>query len=207
MRIFPEIVQRMVLPFSSSTLNMALGSGSTTVPSSSIASCLLNLLHLSLLMTEQLDSVLHAQVTVHGAWKTHRPQARSHSRNRVASHGPAVYTADPVLAGVCAPCFSVITGRAHWRPRPEGGMRTGRSSQCAQPSRNGPPSAHGPAAPLSRRYARPAANDHSSACGLGKAPGGRRPRARPRLTSARLPHAAGTKPQVADGPPRRPALS
>ena len=51
--------------------------------------------------------------------------------------------------------------RAHWRPRPGGGMRTSRSRQCARPSRNDLSSAHG----TQPRRAR----------GLGEVPGGRRP--------------------------------
>ncbi len=38
--IFPELCAKTMCPFSSSTLNMALGSGSTTVPSRTIASSL-----------------------------------------------------------------------------------------------------------------------------------------------------------------------
>src|ERR671910_1164264 len=40
MRIFPEMWARTLWPFSSSTRNMALGRGSMTVPSSTIASSL-----------------------------------------------------------------------------------------------------------------------------------------------------------------------
>src|SRR5438067_11637341 len=40
MRIFPEMCASTLCPFSSWTRNMALGSGSTTVPSSTIASSL-----------------------------------------------------------------------------------------------------------------------------------------------------------------------
>src|SRR3954447_8497441 len=40
MRIFPEMCARTLWPFSSSTRNMAFGSGSTTVPSRTIASSL-----------------------------------------------------------------------------------------------------------------------------------------------------------------------
>src|SRR5437667_3138313 len=40
MRILPEMWASTLWPFSSSTRNMALGSGSTTVPSSTIASSL-----------------------------------------------------------------------------------------------------------------------------------------------------------------------
>src|SRR6478735_3046265 len=40
MRIFPEVCARTLCPFSSSTRNMALGSGSTTVPSRTMASSL-----------------------------------------------------------------------------------------------------------------------------------------------------------------------
>ena len=39
-RIFPELWASTLWPFSSSTRNMAFGSGSTTVPSSTIASSL-----------------------------------------------------------------------------------------------------------------------------------------------------------------------
>ena len=39
-RIFPELCASTLWPFSSSTRNMALGSGSTTVPSSTMASSL-----------------------------------------------------------------------------------------------------------------------------------------------------------------------
>src|SRR3954454_19333923 len=50
MRIFPEMCASTLWPFSSSTRNMALGSGSTTVPSTRIVSSLglartLHLLH------------------------------------------------------------------------------------------------------------------------------------------------------------------
>ena len=72
MRILPDMVQRMVLPFSNSTLNIALGSGSTTVPSSSIASCLLTLLYLSLQLTEQFNTLLKNQLVVHSASKRHK---------------------------------------------------------------------------------------------------------------------------------------
>src|SRR5215218_2270187 len=40
MRIFPEMCASTLCPFSSSTRNMALGSGSTTVPSTRIVSSL-----------------------------------------------------------------------------------------------------------------------------------------------------------------------
>src|SRR6188472_977304 len=40
MRIFPDIWANTLCPFSSSTRNMALGSGSTTVPSTRIVSSL-----------------------------------------------------------------------------------------------------------------------------------------------------------------------
>ena len=42
----------------------------------------------------------------------------------------------------------VGAGCAHWRPRFDGAVRTCRRRPCAQPSRNDPPSAHGPTAPL-----------------------------------------------------------
>ncbi len=38
--IFPELCANTLWPFSSSTRNMALGNGSTTVPSSTMASSL-----------------------------------------------------------------------------------------------------------------------------------------------------------------------
>ena len=40
MRIFPEMCASTLCPFSSSTRNMALGNGSTTVPSTRIVSSL-----------------------------------------------------------------------------------------------------------------------------------------------------------------------
>lgn len=136
MRIFPEIVQRMVLPFSSSTLNMALGSGSTTVPSSSIASCLLNLLHLSLLMTEQLDSVPYGSATVHDAWKTHRPRPWSEGVRRLeeAEGVCAVRGAVPEgrCGGLCALEGPFRRGFARWRRRTVRKALPGRGPQCAR---------------------------------------------------------------------------
>src|ERR1700691_5343773 len=53
MRIFPELCARTVYPFSNSTRNMALGRGSTTVPSTVNASSF-GLLRFSLLKTALL---------------------------------------------------------------------------------------------------------------------------------------------------------
>ena len=107
-------------------------------------------------------------------------------------------------------------GRAAWEPRRPASPPCGPAVRTGDPVSKGPcalvaaVSAHGPSGTaLPVRTARPRPSLQcarhtvgAGACGLGKVPGGRRPRARPRLTSARLPHAAGTKPQVAGS--RRP---
>lgn len=45
-RIFPEMCAKTMCPFFNSTRNMALGNGSTTVPSTSMASSFISLYHL-----------------------------------------------------------------------------------------------------------------------------------------------------------------
>ena len=132
------------------------------------------------------------------------------------SSAPAVRTGDLVLMGLCA---LVAAGRVHCGPRSGGAMRTmlfryrrpcalatasrrgyahwsqqsvriappGRPLQCARPDRTSPGSAHG-------------LQVGGDVSGLRKGLG---PRACPRFTNARLPHAAGTKPQVAGSRPPR----
>ena len=90
-------------------------------------------------------------------------------------------------------------GRAAWEPRRPASPPRGPAVDTGGPS--------GTALPVRAARPRPSLQcaRHTvgaGACGLGKVPGGRRPRA-PRLTSARLPHAAGTKPQVAGSRPSR----
>src|ERR1700684_877818 len=65
-RIFPELCARTVYPFSNSTRNMALGRGSTTVPSTVNASSF-GLLRFSLLVTSlqgvQEQMLLHEKIS------------------------------------------------------------------------------------------------------------------------------------------------